>query len=180
MKARDIERVLPGVFRRGLPPHDLPADRPKEERWPLLRLLTSVMSEVLLDPAESKLDTIDRQLDPRRADPEFVAFLARWVDLDLPVTTGPGYLRELVATAVTLAKWRGTLQGLKLFLQTATGEQSFEIDEEVRGHDGEIVPFRIRVHAPRSIAAKDRPMVRRIVELEKPAYVTSDPVVFDR
>ena len=180
MKARDVERLLPWVFRQGLPPHDLPEGSPAEAQWPLLRLLTSAMADVLLDPAESTLEGLDRQLDPRRADAAFVDFLALWVDLDLPVTTGPGYLRELVATAVTLARWRGTLRGLKLFLQTATGELDFAIDEEVRDEDGQVVPYRIAVHAPRSIADKDRAMVRRIVELEKPAYVTCDPMKFDR
>ena len=74
-------------------------------------------------------------------------FLARWVDLDWlfhetrttgtitrsrpAISTGIGRLRELVSSAAYLSRWRGTAKGLHHFLQRATGEENFEIKENV-------------------------------------------------
>ena len=40
------------------------------------------------------------------------------------------FLRELIAAAAQLSQWRGTAQGLQRFLETATGIEGFELDEE--------------------------------------------------
>jgi len=158
MKSAEILRLLPGVFQRTARPGS-----------PLAALL-SVM-EVLHAPSEQVLENLDALFDPRRAPDRFVPFLARWVDLDLPVTTGLGRLRELAAAGVELSRWRGTARGLLLFLSTATGRKDFEVDERVPGPNGLPRPFHIRVLAPAELAAH-RPMLERIIELEKPAYVT--------
>ena len=158
MKSAEILRLLPGVFQRTA-----------REGSPLAALL-SVM-EVLHAPSEQVLENLDALFDPRRAPDRFVPFLARWVDLDLPVTTGLGRLRELAAAGVELSRWRGTARGLLLFLSTATGRKDFQLDERVPGPDGLPRPFHIRVHAPSELEPH-RPMLERIIELEKPAYVT--------
>lgn len=158
MKSAEILRLLPGVFQRTARPGS-----------PLAALL-SVM-EALHAPSEGVLENLDALFDPRRAPERFVPFLARWVDLDLPVTTGLGRLRELAAAGVELSRWRGTARGLLLFLSTATGRKDFEVDERVPGPNGLPRPFHIRVLAPGELAAH-RPMLERIIELEKPAYVT--------
>jgi phage tail-like protein len=158
MKSAEILRLLPGVFQRTA-----------REGSPLAALL-GVM-EALHAPSEQVLENLDALFDPRRAPDRFVPFLARWVDLDLPVTTGLGRLRELAAAGVELSRWRGTARGLLLFLSTATGRKDFEVDERVPGPNGLPRPFHIRVRAPEELAAH-RPMLERIIELEKPAYVT--------
>jgi phage tail-like protein len=158
MRNTEILRLLPGVFQRTA-----------HEGSPLMALL-GVM-DVLHAPTEAMLAELDALFDPRRAPDRFVPFLARWVDLDLPVTTGLGRLRELVAAGVELSRWRGTARGLLLFLSTATGRRDFELDERVPGSDGLPRPFHIRVRAPAELAPH-RPMLERIIELEKPAYVT--------
>jgi phage tail-like protein len=158
MKSAEILRLLPGVFQRTA-----------RASSPLAALL-SVM-EALHAPSEQVLENLDALFDPRRAPDRFVPFLARWVDLDLPVTTGLGRLRELAAAGVELSRWRGTARGLLLFLSTATGRQDFELDEKVPGPNGLPRPFHIRVRAPGELAPH-RPMLERIIELEKPAYVT--------
>jgi hypothetical protein len=76
----------------------------------------------------------------------------------------------LAATAATLSRWRGTRKGLSLFLETATGMKGFEVDEEVR-EEGKIKPFHLRITAPGELIAH-RMLIQRIIELEKPAYVT--------
>jgi len=158
MKSAEILRLLPGVFQRTA-----------RAGSPLTALL-SVM-EVLHAPSEQVLENLDALFDPRRAPDRFVPFLARWVDLDLPVTTGLGRLRELAAAGVELSRWRGTARGLLLFLSTATGRKDFEVDERVPGPNGLPRPFHILVRAPGELMAH-RPMLERIIELEKPAYVT--------
>src|SRR5688572_27926630 len=120
MRSPDIQRLLPGVFQRTVQPGA-----------PLAALLE--VMEALHAPSEAVLAQLEAHFDPRRAPERFVPFLARWVGMDLPVTTGLGRLRELVAAAVEISRWRGTARGLRLFLTTATGRTDFEVEEVVPG-----------------------------------------------
>lgn len=158
MRSPDIARLLPGVFQRTVQPGA-----------PLAALLE--VMEALHSPSEAVLSGLESHFDPRRAPERFVPFLARWVGMDLPVTTGLGRLRELVAAAVEISRWRGTARGLRLFLTTATGRTDFEVDEAVPGPNGRPRPFHIRVRAPAEVAGH-RLLLERIIEREKPAYVT--------
>jgi phage tail-like protein len=173
MKRNEIESLLPEVFRRTIRPGD-----------PLFALLE--VMEVLHAPSEEVLTALDAYFDPYRTPDTFVPYLARWVDLErflmgeleggaLPAVhsfpPGLGRLRELIAAAAFLSKWRGTARGLLRFLETATGVQGFEIDEQVPGPDGRPRPFHIRVKVP-GAARRYRELIERIVEMEKPAYVT--------
>ena len=83
----------------------------------------------------------------------------------------PGNLRELIAGAAHLSQWRGTAYGLKLFLETATGHTGFEMQEQVTGSDGLPRLYHVKVVAPAGTESQ-RPLIERIIEQEKPAYVT--------
>jgi phage tail-like protein len=173
MKRAEIERLLPSIIARTLQP-----------LTPLAAILD--IMEALHLPSEAVLARLDAAFDPRRTGDDFVPFLARWVDLDrlfkeprgtgsgrwsrATISTGIGRLRELVASAAYLSRWRGTAKGLRGFLQTATGEKNFEIRENV-DNDGRSKPFHITVSAPPSLASH-RTLLERIIESEKPAYVT--------
>jgi P2-related tail formation protein len=176
MKRNEIEQLLPEVIRRTIRPGN-----------PLAALLE--VMEALHAPSEEVLAELDRYLDPYRAPDSFVPYLARWVDLQrflsefresepssggpasVPFAGGLGRLRDLIAAAATLSKWRGTARGLLRFLETATGVHGFEIDETVPGPDGNPRPFHLRVRAP-AASKRYRALVERIIEMEKPAYVT--------
>jgi phage tail-like protein len=174
MKQREIEDLLPWVFRRTV-----------QTGSPLAALLQVMVG--MHEPSEGVLERLDVALDPRRTGDAFVPYLARWVDLERlledesgrvelvagrpPLATGLGYLRELVAAAAHLSQWRGTARGLLLFLETATGAKGFELDERVPGPDGRPLPFHLRVRAPES-TARYRSLIDRIIRMEKPAYVT--------
>jgi phage tail-like protein len=172
MKKGQIKRLLPAVFQRAAQPGT-----------PLYAVLDAM--ETMQAPSEAVLDSIDMYFDAYRAPDNFVAYLAGWVDLEvlmdvprgnspsstLSLSTGVGRLRELTATAVTLSQWRGTCKGLRLFLETATGATGFDIEEHVTGADGKERPFHMRITAPANLAGH-RVLLERIVELEKPAYVT--------
>src|SRR5436305_5734759 len=176
MKRTDIEHLLPGIFQRTI-----------QQGTPLFALLE--VMDTLLAPDESVLGQIDTFFNPYRTPDAFVPFLASWVDLERlllevpeeftdsappPFPSGIGRLRELVAAATFLAQWRGTTKGLLRFLETATGVQGFAIEEQVPGPGGRLRAFHIRVHVPQQ-AEPYLVMIERIIEAEKPAYVTYEP-----
>lgn len=181
MKQSEIEKLLPGVFQRTIQPGT-----------PIFGILAAM--ESLHAPTEDALESLADYFNPYKTPDRFVPMLARWVDLDrfLSVTpaeldagtptvfpSGLGWLRELVVHATTLSKWRGTSRGLLQFLETATGVKGFTVQEQVLGPEGRIRPFHILVQAPRE-ADRFGLLVRRIIEMEKPAYVTYDLEVVDR
>jgi phage tail-like protein len=175
MKSEAIESLLPEVFRR------------TAHEGGVLQALLEVMAG-LHQPSEQVLDDVDRFFDPYRAPDAMVPVLASWVDLDRffpdyartdaaacpetrELSPGVGRLRELVAAAIELSQWRGTRRGLTRFLEVATGVHDFQIDEQVADGGGEPIPFHIRVLAP-AAAAPHRSLIERILDQEKPAYVT--------
>jgi phage tail-like protein len=173
MRRNEIERLLPGVYQLAL--HPVETTGLADDRR--LAAMLDVMEE-LHHPSEEILDRLDSYVDPRRAPEAFVRYLAGWVDMDWlaagnRVTTGSGRLRELVAEAMSLSRWRGTARGLTGILQAATGVSGFAIEETPEGEDGQPRPFHIRIHAPKSVEEHGA-MVERIVAAEKPASVTHE------
>jgi phage tail-like protein len=179
MKRAEIERLLPAVFQRAQP-----------EGSPLAALL-DVMEEMHA-PSERVLEQLVTFFNPRWTEERFLTMLAHWVNLhriypqqpfgapsldwsSRITAMEPGHLRELIAEAAALAQLRGTALGLRRFLEIATGQQPFELDEAVVDEHGETVPFHVRVIAPQQ-ARVQRELIERIVELEKPAYVTYEIV----
>jgi phage tail-like protein len=172
MKQTEIALLLPAIVQRTI-----------QERTPLFALLA--VMEALPAPDEAVLDQLEAFFNPYGTPDVFVPFLASWVDLEWilledsdefteltpPLPSGMGRLRELVAAATFLAQWRGTAKGLLRFLETATGVEGFVIEEQVLGSDGRPRPFHLSVHIPRE-AVPYQAMIKRIVEAEKPAYVT--------
>lgn len=175
MRRAEIERLLPSVFRQTI-----------YSGSPLLAIL-EVMS-ALHEPSEDVLERLETFFNPFRTPDRFVPFLAGWVDLErlfddsggssasaasslAPLSTGFDRLRALTVMAANLSQWRGTQKGLVLFLEIATGTSGFTIDELVPGADRRPIPFHIRVIAPESVRPH-RALVERIIESEKPAYVT--------
>ena len=177
MKQAEIASLLPGVFQRTAQPKSV------------LAALLAIM-EALHTPSEAVLRDLDGFFDPYRTADHFVAFLSGWVDLERllvespeeraltavsPLPTGLGRLRELIAAAAYLAQWRGTRKGLQRFLETAIGIAGFEIHENVT-EGGLPQPFHIVVRAPPG-SAPYRVTIEKIIEQEKPAYVTYDLVI---
>lgn len=175
MKRAEIERLLPSVFQRAIRPGN-----------PLSALLD--VMEALHRPSEKVLTDVDAAFNAYRAPDRFVPFLASWVDLDRffqrelisipesnstpsPISTGLGRLRELIAAAAQLSQWRGTARGMRLFLETATGTQGFELDEDTLDPLGLRRVFHFRIRAPVT-TVRHRALLERIIDQEKPAYVT--------
>lgn len=175
MQQSQIEKLLPSVFRRTL-----------REGEPLAALLGAMQE--LHEPSEALLETLPDVVNPYTAPERYLPMLAHWVNLDgvfpprppgddaspwlsrrLPIPAGR--LRTLIAAAPRLARWRGTCRGLKEFLEIATGVANFEIDENTTDSLGRSLPFHLHVTAPAEVRPQ-KELVERIVQLEKPAYVT--------
>lgn len=171
-----IERLLPTIYQL--------ATRPGSPLDAALRVL-----EDLHEPDEQLLAAIEAVFDPYRAPDAFVPWLTRWVGLEWLVTDpdetdvgwtdpadsfspGLGRLRDVVAAGASLAQWRGTEVGLRLFLTAATGLTGFAVAEP------DDRPFHLVVTAPAE-AEPHAAVLRRIVDATKPAYTTAE-VVFDR
>lgn len=181
MKQDAIEQLLPEIFQQTL-----------RSGGPLSEILG--IMEIMQEPAEQALDHLEVYFSPYRAPDRFVPLLARWMDLDRffsahankfedpdrfvpPISTGMGRLRELINATIYLSQWRGTAKGLQLFLETATGACGFRIEDDVSDSDNLPRPFHIRVWAP-ALVVEHRPLIIRIIEQEKPAYVTYE-LIFD-
>jgi phage tail-like protein len=176
MKSADIRELIPAVIRQAIKSAD-PADA-------LLRIM-----EALQRPSEDVLDEIDLYFDPRRTPDRFLPMLASWVNIDRFLgctrlerkSIGSAsilfpLLREWIAAEAHISKWSGTEKGLRMLLEAATGARGFQIIEGL-DHDGLPRPFHLRLIAPAE-ANGQVALIERILELEKPAYVTSEPVEF--
>ena len=175
MRRNEIEALLPSVLQRTIAPGA-----------PLATLL-QIMDD-LHAPAEEILAGLERFFNAYGTPDEFVPYLASWVDLERFLEESPtgeaasrvfvpgvGLLRELIVHAAYLSKWRGTQHGLLRFLEVATGVEGFMVEEETVDEEGRRRPFHLRVVAP-AAAQPFATLVRRIVEQEKPAYVTAELV----
>ncbi len=174
MKRQDIERLLPAVFQRTVTEDNL------------LTHLLELMA-FLHAPAEEILSHLDAFFDPYRAPDDFVCYLATWVNLesvwesdtikeDIALFPPQIRLRELVAEAAYLAKWRGTEQGLRRYLEVATGIDGFRVTDHATDSNGRPIPFHIVVYAPEG-ARFYRSIIERIIRHEKPAYVTHELII---
>ena len=75
-----------------------------------------------LAPVLSTIDNLDAYVDPWLTPPDFLDWLAGWFGLELDATWPEERRRALVANALELARWRGTVVGLALLVQLYTGE----------------------------------------------------------
>lgn len=171
MKSEQIKQLLPAVVQQGGGPGT-----------PLAALLEAM--ELLHQPAEAVIESIGTYFNTYEAPDAFVPFLARWVDMDRfftegytglqtdsPLGTGMGRLRELVGLAAYISQWRGTRSGLMRFLETATGVAGFKIEERTQVGESSARAFHLRITAPAD-ARPHRDLIERIIDQEKPAYVT--------
>jgi phage tail-like protein len=158
-----FEAVLPEVFRVAA------------QTSPPLRALIAVAESLHL-PVHEVLDHLDATVDPYRAPEGMLPCLSHWVDLEWLPLRGAGAeplessavpqdrLRDLVGHAAELSAHRGTVVGLRRFLELATGIEGCEV-EDVPG------AFHLVVGVPVS-ASGQLALVRRIVSTTKPVHVT--------
>ena len=76
----------------------------------------------------STIDNVDAYVDPWLTPPDFLDWLAGWFGLELDATWPEERRRALVANALELGRWRGTVIGLALLVELYTGAPA-EIDD---------------------------------------------------
>lgn len=82
----------------------------------------------VLAPVLSTIDNVDAYVDPWLTPPDFLDWLAGWFGLELDATWPEERRRALVANALELGRWRGTVIGLAMLVELYTGA-SAEIDD---------------------------------------------------
>ncbi|HEY9607678.1 MAG TPA: phage tail protein [Allocoleopsis sp.] len=155
--------------------------------------------EQAFEPAVQTLDTLWAYLDPLTAPQTLLPFLAYWVGWPSDVPWSTQQQRRLIRHAMEIYRWRGTRQGLRLYLHLYTGlpldepgvpeaEKAIAIQEifsdgfilggarlgqEAILGGGRPYHFIVRLRAPEPKRIDER-LVRTILDQEKPAFCTYD------
>jgi len=194
MKEQDIVKLLPSIMREAI------AANNAENSDPVLAAFIKTIAHMHA-PIDSLLNDLDAEFDPMRAREAFLPMLSHWLNLDRlykpeklgdnrdlwrerTIPTETGFLRELLSRAVSLSRWRGTGYGLREMLFIATGISDYQVIENldavwddalqrfIPDPQKRLVPFHILVLLP--AGARDHTdLIKRIIEQDKPAYVTA-------
>lgn len=108
-------RTLPGIYRQ-------------EGKVGFTYRILGLYAEVL-ETIEDEILRIHKQLDPKHADAEFLAWLASWVAFLLDETWEESNQRDLIGRVVQLYTKRGTVEGLREFVEIFTGIRPDVIEE---------------------------------------------------
>jgi phage tail-like protein len=131
----------------------------------------------VLAPVLSTIDNVDAYVDPWLTPPDFLDWLAGWFGLELDATWPEERRRALVANALELGRWRGTVIGLAMLVELYTGAAA-EIDDGgavIASDDpGEPLPgTRVRTVTVRYSGGDgvDAERLRRLVREAVPAHL---------
>jgi phage tail-like protein len=135
--------------------------------------------DAALAPVLATLDDLPVYIDPRLAPDDFVAWLAGWVGAELEHATTPATRREVVATAVSLHRRRGTVGGIADVVRISTAGEVQVVESggsrwarapgsPLPGEVSATVRVRVTVDDPASIDAR---RLDALVAAVKPAHV---------
>lgn len=159
--------------------------------------------EQAFDPAIQTLQLLWAYLDPLTAPEGLLTFLAYWVGWPSETPWDLQQQRRLIRRALEIYRWRGTRRGLLLYLHLYTGlpldgpdiahrdrhidiEETFSrgfvlgealLGENTRIGGGRPYHFVVRLRSPEPL---DEPLIRTIIEQEKPAFCTYDLYLEER
>jgi phage tail-like protein len=158
--------------------------------------------EQAFDPAVNSFFSMWAYLDPLTAPEALLPFLAHWVDWPIDPRFSGTQQRRLIHRAVEIYRWRGTRKGLRFFIHLYTG---LPLNEELEHEDdksisiaesfgqgcvlgiahlgrnavlggGKPYHFQVRLRTgPEHYI--DEPLVRQIIEQEKPVFCTYDLLI---
>lgn len=196
-RIRDEESVTVAVLAKGRYVDHLPAIYRRDELMGRFLMLF----ESFWAPIEQQIEHLSLYLDPRLTPPEFLPWLASWIDLVLDEAWPENRRRQLLRAATSLYRKRGTCQGLREYLEIYTGGRAtivehraynLRLGSEARLGSGIAlgttnVPhtFSVSLRLPplatseggedgdRQEAARQRKIVA-IIEAEKPAHTAYD------
>jgi phage tail-like protein len=150
---------------------------PPLQEDPLAVALTTALDDVL-SPVMSVLDCLPAYLDPQLTPPDFLTWLASWVGAQVPEDWPPARGRDAVARAVELSQARGTVAGLRAYVEVVAGARAEVVDSggvewSQAPTDDSATPhtpeFTVRVHADLGTVDVDR--LAQLLSRAKPAHV---------
>jgi len=133
----------------------------------------------LLAPVFLTLDSLAAYFDPALAPPDFLEWLCGWVGIEPDDSWSVDRRREIVASAVEVHRWRGTVRGVQRAVELVVDGAVTATDSggtawsPAPGADlpGEAEPsLRIVLHVP-DAAAVDVRRVERVIAGVKAAHV---------
>lgn len=165
---------------------NLPAIYQENGKQGYLYRFLSLFGDVLQE-FENKVDGIHNYLNPERTRTELLPWLASWTALELDETWSESKRRELIKNIVDLYKWRGTIKGIKLFVEIYTGIRPEIIEpfkeywrigvQSTIGKDTKIYKtgedphsFSLVVNSFEELSLEQKRKIKAVVELQKPAH----------
>jgi phage tail-like protein len=165
-------QFLPGIFSEG------------EESSFLARYL--LIFETIFDSVDLTIGQLPSYFAPDSAPEEFLPWLASWVGLVLDEGWPVERRRAVLANAMELHRWRGTVRGMTEHLLLYTGEKPEIVErgsglklgkksrlghQTVLGRGDRSNHFSVIFRVP-DPAAFDRNRIRTVIELQRPAHTT--------
>ena len=164
----------------------LPAIYRKEGKTGFLYRLLCLFAGILAG-VEDEVDGTHNRLSPERAPQEFLPWLASWVALVLDETWPVEKRRQLIRQAVELYRWRGTIRGIRTFVEIYTGlvpdivehfrrgwqvgvRSTVGVDTKVYELAEDAHCFSVFVNSFEELTPDEKQKVMTIVETEKPAH----------
>jgi phage tail-like protein len=120
--------------------------------------------EALWEPLEWRQDHIDMYFDPRTCPAALLPWLAGRLDLAFPPGWPERRMRNVLAEATTLLRWRGTRYGLERLIELFTG-----LTPRISEHRDEPYVFHIALTVPAE-ATVDDVQVEALIRAHKPAH----------
>lgn len=153
-----------------------------------LRQFLWIFDHIYAD-VQRRIDRIPTYFDPLEAPEEFLSWLASWVALSIDQGWPEAKKRKLIQQAIDIYGFRGTVQGLKLFLSIFTGVEpklienkwpyeGFRVSRTRIGIDSIVLPpvdlshsFMVEVPAQFDDASDETILkIHDIIRMEKPAH----------
>lgn len=91
-----------------------------------------MLFESFWSPIETQIDATYNYFDPRITAPDFLPWLATWLDLEIDERWPEEQLRKLLRWAIALHRSRGTKWGLLKYLEIYTGQQAEIIERRAK------------------------------------------------
>jgi phage tail-like protein len=91
-----------------------------------------MLFESFWSPVDGQIDNLPLYFDPKMTPPDFLPWLASWLNLVLDERLPEERQRRLIQAAVSLYRQRGTRQGLQEYLEIYTGGQAQIIEHRAK------------------------------------------------
>ena len=164
----------------------LPAIYRRDGRDGFVYRLLSLFGDVLAE-LEDKVDGIHNYLSADRAPEGFLPWLASWVALVLDETWPVEKRRRLIKETVNLYRWRGTIHGLKTFVEIYTGmtpeiiehfkagwqvgvRSTIGVDTKVYELSEDAHCFSVVINSYDELSPEQKARIVAVIEAEKPAH----------